>query len=242
MSVIHSIKSAFHNIRITEEGSIRKMVFRGGMCSDQSAIDLKFPDSHVFDFTLLAMGSLQLSPNPSKILIVGLGGGIIPMKMAKELPNAKIDIIELDPEVVRLAKKYFFFKEIGNIKVYIGDAFQVAKEMTCLYDIAIIDAYFSGYIPFHIMSKEFFKTIHNITSEDGLIAVNMANVHPSFYSQVNTIRHIFGDNLYHMRGQRNPNITMLFASKKNIGSSLTFKITTDIMNAKIISMDDMQSV
>ncbi len=44
------------------------------------------------------------------MLLVGLGGGSIPKKLNKEFPNLEIDAIELDPEVIRIAKDHFNVK------------------------------------------------------------------------------------------------------------------------------------
>jgi spermidine synthase len=214
MTILCEVKTKFHNIRIEDEDSIRTMYFGKGMCSEQSAIHLVESHKHVFDYSLLAMHSLLFNLRPSNILIVGLGGGVIPKEMEK-YTSSNIDVIEIDPEVVRLSKEYFFFKETDRLKVYIGDAFDVVKTLSKKYDIVILDAFLTNYIPFHIMSIEFFKSVYNVITDDGLVAVNVANMHPSYGSQINTIRKVFGDHLYFIDGIRNPVTTMLFSLKKD---------------------------
>lgn len=257
MSILHQIKTNYHDIKITEENSIRKMIFGNGLCAEQSAINLEYPSCHVCDYSFLAMHSLLITPYPSKILVIGLGGGVIPMEMDKYATNSIIDVIEIDPEVIKLAKEYFFFKESSRLKVHIGDAFSVIQSLKGLYDIIIIDVFFSSYTPFHIMSEDFFKNIFSITSLDGVIGINMANVHPSFNSQINTVRNVFGNTLYYLNGANNPNTTMLFALKKEKeiikihGRPLChflglqperLEITEEIKNAKIFRMNDIKIV
>jgi spermidine synthase len=54
---------------------------------------------------------LALAERPQRVLIVGLGGGTIPSMFRKYLPDLQIDTVELDPEVVQVAKQYFGFRE-----------------------------------------------------------------------------------------------------------------------------------
>lgn len=256
MSILCDIKTKYHDVRVIEEYPIRKLIFGHGNCSEQSAINLLKPEYHVFDYSYLAMHSLLITPYPSRILVIGLGGGIIPMEMEKYACNSIIDVIEIDHEIVRIAKEYFFFKESDRVKVYIGDAFQLVPTMKGKYDIIIVDAFFSNYTPFNLMSSEFFKMIYDIASEDVVVTVNMANAHPSFLSQVNTIRHIFGDVLYRIDGIRNPADTMIFALKKEkeivqtherplchfLGIQPERIAIDEIKNAKIFSMTNILTV
>lgn len=51
------------------------------------------------------MGALYLKPAPSKVLVIGLGGGTLPSALFRALPETDFDIVEIDPAVVRVAKK-----------------------------------------------------------------------------------------------------------------------------------------
>lgn len=253
--ILYETKTPFHHIFITEDYPIRKMVFGYGSCSEQSAINLQNPTEHVFDYSFLAMHSLLITPYPSKILIIGLGGGVLPIEMVKYVSNATIDVIEIDPEVLRLAKEYFLFKESEKVKVYIGDAFNVVRTMKDKYDIIIVDVFNTNYIPPPIMSKEFFKSIFKIALNNGVVAVNMANNYFLFHSQINTIRSVFGNVLYRIDGVNNTNTSLLFALKKEkeiirihdrplchflAMQPWRIKITDDIKNAKILSIKDIR--
>lgn len=251
IKILYRTQSKYHDIRVEEEYPIRTLLFGNGLCAEQSAINIEKPSSYVFDYSFLIMHSLLINPYPSNILVVGLGGGVIPREMEKYASNSKVDVIEIDPEVLKVAQEYFFFKEKDNLKVHIGDAFDVVKSINKIYDMIIIDVFLTNYTPFHIMSREFFKSVFDILADDGVVAVNMANSHPSFYSQINTIRDVFGDVLYYLNGHRNPNTTILFALKKEkeiiqlnnhpLCHFLSVQperlnITDEIKNAKIFSI------
>ncbi len=58
------------------------------------------------------MGGLLLSTPeaPKRVLIVGLGGGTIPMALREILPQAQVDVVEIDPAVTKVARDYFGFR------------------------------------------------------------------------------------------------------------------------------------
>ena len=45
----------------------------------------------------MMLGALLLNPDPHSILIIGLGGGTLPRTLEKLLPQADIDVVEIDP-------------------------------------------------------------------------------------------------------------------------------------------------
>ena len=51
-----------------------------------------------------------------------LGGGTIPSILTRLYPESTIHVVEIDPAVVRVAKKYFSFTETENVKVFVQDA------------------------------------------------------------------------------------------------------------------------
>lgn len=248
--ILRKASTKHHDIEIVEENNIRKMMFGKGICSEQSAIDLSDPSIHVFDYSFLAMHSLLFCNYPSRILMIGLGGGIVQQKMRELLPDTFIDIFEIDEEILNISKEFFGFKESSKVKVHIGDAFELIKNVKCKYDIIFIDAYTCSYIPFPIMSKEFFTDIYNCLSEDGVVANNVANFHILYKNQINTIYKVFGEHIYGIDGYTNPFTTTLFALKKDRSIKIpdTYKdfrfvprkilLTDEIKNTRMISVND----
>ena len=46
--------------------------------------------------------------------MIGMGGGSTSWYLHKALPKAKVVAVELDPEIIRLSRKYYGFKENGK--------------------------------------------------------------------------------------------------------------------------------
>ena len=58
----------------------------------------------------VALAGLALCPEPRRILVVGLGGGALPSFLRVHYPDAAIDAVEIDPQVVEVAKDFFGFR------------------------------------------------------------------------------------------------------------------------------------
>ncbi len=68
----------------------------------QSCIELANPHHFALNYTRMMMaGTFLMGDVPKRILIIGLGGGSIPTALRELLPNAQIDVVEIDPAVTR---------------------------------------------------------------------------------------------------------------------------------------------
>ena len=239
--MIKSVYNSHYNKKVVveEDGSICKLIFqpeltRTGWAREQGAIDRDDLRKHFFDYSLLAMYSLNFFPEPiEKVLVVGLGAGVIPREMNHFCPETQIDVIEIDPLIVDIAKGHFYYTDdegttthisypksdaVGElvhrknpkVHTYIGDAWTVIdtlKEND--YDIVVLDAYEASYIPFQLMTSEFIEKVKKVVKEDGVVSANLCNAHPSYHPQLATFYSVFGDRFYTMEGPNNGNATML---------------------------------
>ena len=65
-----------------------------------------------------------MSEDPRRFLVVGLGGGTLPMFLRKHYPNATIDAVDIDPEFVDTAKNFLRFREDELMRAHIADGRQ----------------------------------------------------------------------------------------------------------------------
>ncbi len=139
----------------------------------QSCMKLGNPNLLVFDYSKMMLATLYLKPNPQKILIIGLGGGILPNALIKLLPSTQIDIVEVDKEVAAIAANYFLFKPTGNVKVFIEDGLEfVQKAKAESYDLIFIDAFTEDYVPSSFLTLDFASNIKRILTKTGIVSVN----------------------------------------------------------------------
>ena len=195
--VIYEGDSLYHHIRVSEVDGYRYLSFNRTR-GNQSAVnvrdtfELKFPYTRA-SFVVPAF----LDQKPERILFIGLGGGSIPRVMAKYYPDARIDIVEIDQEVIRVAKEFLFFEPTPMMNIIEMDGRRFLRSSRDYYDIIFLDAYDDLSIPFHLTTKEFLEIVKQRLTPDGLVASNIWGPRSDeFYlSEVKTYQQVF-PNIY----------------------------------------------
>lgn len=138
-------------------------------------MDLTDPQKVVFPYARMTFAGLLLNPQPSSILVIGLGGGTIPTVLATLYPDSQIDVVEIDLAVVDVARKYFAYSESERSRVYVQDARVFIKRAGLrgvTYDLVILDAFTGDYIPEHLMTAEFIEETARLLSPNGVLVAN----------------------------------------------------------------------
>ncbi|MBL6814775.1 MAG: fused MFS/spermidine synthase [Pseudomonadales bacterium] len=174
--VLHEERSVYTRIIVEDERNLRCLKFTlVRENSRQTCMDRNNPQRLVFDYAKMTLSALLLKPDPERILIIGLGGGTLPMALRDILPSAVIDTVEIDEAVVRVAKRFFDFAEDDQNRVYVQDARVFGKRATLRgeqYDLIILDAFDGEYIPEHLMTVEFLSEMRGLLSDDGVLVAN----------------------------------------------------------------------
>ena len=173
----------------------------------QGGIYVNAPDRLLFEFTQMGFVSLALlEREPRDVLFVGLGAGAMPKYFNKRYPEATTDIAEIDPDMVPVAQKYFYFNENEKMRVTVEDGRIFVKRARKKYDWVILDAYQNDYIPFHLTTAEFLKEIKSKLREDGVVVSNITSPFRNkfFDSMVMTYKKVF-PHLYIFRGKKSGN-------------------------------------
>ncbi len=174
--VIHQERSLYRDITVEQNGPRRCLIFnvhRGDR--NQTCIDLNEPERLVFSYTRMSFAGLLLTPEPESILVAGLGGGSIPMTFGDLFPDALIDVVEIDPAVVSVAREFFLFEESANMHVHVNDARVFIKRAVLegrKYDYIMLDAFTGDYIPEHLLTREFLDEVKQILNPDGVLVAN----------------------------------------------------------------------
>jgi spermidine synthase len=161
--IVHQERSLYRNIYVAEEGRVRCMYFRlRGSPGKQSCIDLDDPQRLVSEYSRLMLAGLYVQPQPRRILMIGLGGGVVPAVLQHLLPEAEIEAVEIDPAVIRVAGSHFNFKAGPKTRVHADDGRVFIKRQLAAgakYDIVMLDAYDGEYIPEHLLTLEFLREV-----------------------------------------------------------------------------------
>jgi spermidine synthase len=197
METIHVERSLYREVLVYEQDGERCMCFtRECRIGRQSCIILKDPHRFALNYAKMMMaGALFVGPAPQRVLIVGLGGGTLPMALAEVLPNAQIDVVEIDPAVTRVAKRYFGFKDGPRMvvhevdgRVYVKRAIREGKK----YDVILLDAFDHEYIPEHLLTKEFLAEVKSLLSPQGHLVANTFSSSRLYDHESTTYTSVYG--------------------------------------------------
>src|SRR5207249_2869524 len=115
------VKSKFSRIKVRKLQNVRTLFFvrDSGEEVIESQLNIDRPHDLIVDYTKYMFLSYVFKPKQERVLIVGLGGGSMVHFMKHYDPKAKVDVVEIDPEVAKIAEKYFGIKTEGNVSVII---------------------------------------------------------------------------------------------------------------------------
>ena len=138
-----------------------------------------------------------------KALFLGGGGYTFPRFIDAKYPKAEIDVVEIDPEITRTAKKYLGVSESTKIRTFNEDGrwFVMNCQDKGTYDFIFGDAFNDLSIPYHLTTKEFATLLKSLLKPDGML---MANVIDSFKqgafvpSYIRTLEEVFGKGNVHL--------------------------------------------
>jgi len=206
--VLHSERSLYQNVLVIERD--REICLQFTVRHDlrnQTCMHLDRPKEMIFSYTRMMLAALLLRDDPASILVVGLGGGTLPMALQELFPAARMDVVEIDPAVVRVAETYFQFKASGNTTVHTQDARvfgRRAAKQGLRYDLILLDAYNGEYIPEHLMTAEYLAETRALLDRGGVLAANTFAISALYDHESTTYAHVFGRFLnFRMRDSAN---------------------------------------
>lgn len=138
-------------------------------------------------YTQSMTAGLAYAPALDDALIIGLGGGRTAWYHHKSVPNLRFTAVELDPEVARLAATYLGVKPGPNFDVVVEDGRVWLARSEDKFDLIMVDAYRGPFVPFHLLTTDFYKLASDHLKPGGVV---IQNVEPStmlFDSAVATI-------------------------------------------------------
>ena len=135
-----------------------------------------------------------------KCLIVGLGGGALAGYISQKFPYTTLDVVEIDPSIVRVATEHFGFKANERLKVITSDGLKYIKdfsqnnnaESNHLYDIIMFDvdskdsSIGMSCPPKPFVEPEFLLCVSKCLKDNGIFVLNITCRDPTLRSEVVT--------------------------------------------------------
>jgi spermidine synthase len=167
--LIQVAHSPYAELHVIERDGVRYLMVDGVA---HSAVKMEtgestFPYVHVMELPS------WFFEKPGRMLLVGLGAG----SLAKTYSGWgwEVDAVEIDPDITRLAREHFGFSS-DHASVYHMDGRRYLQQNDRRYDVIILDAFGSGSIPFHLVTREAMAATKKCLAPGGIVALNIWSV------------------------------------------------------------------
>lgn len=152
----------------------------------------------------------SLARDPAlRLLVIGAGGYAFPRFMAAAHPAARVEVLEIDPGVVRFNRQHLGLPADSPIVTHVGDARLFfghgSGETHGRYAVIQGDAFNDVSVPYHLTTREFDLLVRDSLTPDGIYLVNMIDSGREgrfVQAYVNTLYTVFSDvAVYALDGQ-----------------------------------------
>ena len=186
------IETPYNDVFITKRQHQLVMSFQlKGWDYTESVSNLLDPDDLPLRYAQVMTIAAVYPEAPRKILMLGLGGGSISTYLGRFMPEAAITTVEIDPGVITAAKTYFGLRETERMRYHAGDGRVFLNRNSELYDLILLDAYRGGYVPFHLLTREFYTLVKHRLTPGGVAAFNVHDGSKLYASTVKTLGEVF---------------------------------------------------
>lgn len=159
-------QSLYGYLQVVENGQARFLFLDGIL---QGGVTLSDHRTLAPYTSLMESAALSAVPHPGRVLVIGLGSAVLPERF--RALGARVETVEIDPQVAELARRWFDFSPgEGDLHVMDGRRFlDVAKGP---YDLIFLDAFSGEAVPGHLLTVEAFRRCRELLSPEGAVLLN----------------------------------------------------------------------
>jgi len=169
-TLLYEKETPYSHMDITDSGKYRSLILDGMLHSKMyldNPIDLAIKYTKYFHLGIL------YNPDSKDVLFVGGGGFSGPKNFLATYNDISVDVVEIDPDVIDAARNYFGVTDDPRLRILNEDARNFLSKSNKKYDIIVLDAYSKDYVPFHLMTNEYFQLLKDRLKPEGIIIFNM---------------------------------------------------------------------
>ena len=211
--VLAKIKGKYSRIEVYEERGLRCFKFSGPGDSIQSCMNLKDPLKARFEYIRMMFAAGTTVPRHGRVLALGLGGGTLIKLTQQYYPEATMDVVELEPAVVKMARKYFRFTPSARTTVHVMDAYDfVLRKAKQKYDLIYMDCFGEDFIPPRLRSLRFIEGLRALLNPGGRVVTNVYE-HPAYAGVLQRYQKTF-PGMWLMKGKKSLNLILISSTGK----------------------------
>ena len=185
-------ESLYNNIYVFERGNYVIMQFgKNSRFWTESVYDRSDPRALPVTYTRFLTVALAYPETPQSLLEIGLGGGRTAAYLNLHMPVLDITSVELDPDVIDLAIEHFELKPNDTFRIVERDGRIHMVRDRATHDVIMVDAYRGPFVPFHMLTREFYQTAKRRLNPGGVLAQNIEPTTMLFDAAVATLASVF---------------------------------------------------
>ena len=191
--IIYEKRSPYVTVYVSEDSDGLRILRFNHLGARQSVVKLGDPEHLELPYARVIPLALAFVEQPQSALVIGLGGGTIPGFLRKHYPAMKIDVVDIDPVVVEVAKSHFGFREDARMRAHVEDGRRFVERSKERYDLILLDGFGTDSVPAHLTTQEFLSAVKAILSPRGAVVGNLwgRDVNRLYDSMVKTYRTVF---------------------------------------------------
>jgi spermidine synthase len=166
--ILYRKDTAYHRVFVVQDDERRFLRFGS---SYQSAMDRDDRFSGFIYTTYFDLARAYV-PSARDVLVVGLGGGSVPKLLWRDFPDVELQVVELDPVVVGVARRFFGLPHDSRLRVDVEDGRRYLVKHKRRYDVIVLDTFFEDGIPFNLTTREFLELVRERLKPGGVVMTN----------------------------------------------------------------------
>nr|WP_315254994.1 fused MFS/spermidine synthase [uncultured Duganella sp.] len=157
----------------------------------QSEMRLSRPDQLVLGYVRAMMCFVLFQPRPEHIVMVGLGGGSLAKFCYRYLPQARITVLELDPQVIALREQFAIPPDNPRFRVIQADAVAYLPRLAGSADVLLVDGFDADGLPPPLGSASFYADCRRALRPGGVMVANIFSYDPHYHKMVRRLSQAF---------------------------------------------------
>jgi spermidine synthase len=195
--VLETAESEYNTIVVAERGTVRTMYFVvDGTYYIESRWDRAYAKSLDLGYTRTMMAGYLVNPDVKRLLMIGFGGGQISNYLFEQFEGLEVDAVDIDPMVIRLARKYFGVPDDPRYRTHAADGRLFVEQAgpEVRWDQIMLDAFRGVFVPFHLKTVEYYQSLAKHLTPKGTVVANLHSQTEMYKHDRNTFAAVFPQN------------------------------------------------
>lgn len=184
--MVHQIHDDDGIIEVVDNAGIRALHF--GSEARQSTMSLAEPDKLLSLYARAMMGWLLFKECSEHLLMIGLGGGVLPKYFLNHFAEGQIKVIEYRRNVVKVAHGYFGLPLSPRLKIKVEDAAVYMRRQSvkhsAQHDLIMVDAFDHEGMAEVVIQTAFFDSCKTLLTDDGMLVINAWGTNKTLFTQI----------------------------------------------------------